>query len=697
MSPSGGEGTQRSRKVTDPSQHPGDVKGVSGDPLARAADMLLRHHGAPLNIRRSAGGQIEEYLRNSVDEADYVKRAKYLTLTFMSDYLDNESPEAPASGVFCFKGKAWRWVRQRLHCFSRKNTHLWFSWLNLKRSAAPVTSDIVLSNFQKHRAQMESPDPLDNEDGDAIIDQILSELRPVIASITKAISTEVSQYFTHPEPFHKASESASIESSRKMGGAVGHLRRLLNVEDHLRSRPSMFGMKESHGSWLDGRKVVVDPIQTITFHSEEMDNLHEMVRQKISEFDSVKILDARVEAVLEPLKVRTISKGQTLEYYIAKPIQQAIHGAMREMPAFRLIGRPLCPTDLMDLNRRTSDDELQWNSIDYSAATDGLSARLSQEILSSILAPFAFKNLRLYNLLLSVLAPHRISYPPLQTSMGKVQLDPVVQRNGQLMGSILSFPILCLANAGLYLAVRRHFEPKLSKKRALQQVLVNGDDMLYRGTKAEWDYHAELGDKIGLRFSPGKAYRHPVYANINSTSLHHEANGTPYLVKFLNLGLFYGQHKVLGKMGTLDEEKVRSPYISVMNEVVGGALPGKEADIFKQYISLHSQAISKEASGRNLFISPALGGFGVIRPDGISTNITASQRTLMSRLVAKLPLWPVEGVFPRGRLVRKLIEHIRDPVRLTPELDQRVRSLKPDENLMDTRLAEVPWVLFCKY
>ena len=152
-----------------------------------------------------------------------------------------------------------------------------------------------------------------------------------------------------------------------------------------------------------------------------------------------------------------------------------------------------------------------WNSIDYSAATDGLSARLSRSILLSIIRDFDPRMKAMYR---AVLAPHTCKYPfPFNEKVGDID-----QQNGQLMGSILSFPILCLANLGLYLANIRDDPRRLRRK--LQGVLVNGDDMLYVARESRWNSHVSLGERVGLKMSPGKAYRHPVYANANSACFH---------------------------------------------------------------------------------------------------------------------------------------------------------------------------------
>ncbi len=330
-------------------------------------------------------------------------------------------------------------------------------------------------------------------------------------------------------------------------------------------------------------------------------------------------LRCTIQAVLEPLKVRVISKGEAVPYYLSKPLQKALHSTMREMDCFRLIGRPLCPTDLFDLAAHRvqgGEGPEEWFSIDYSAATDKLSARLSSSILTYLLEG---QDPALVSMWKAVLAPHKCQYPFPYNEVVK----PVVQRNGQLMGSILSFPILCLANLGLYLSAISDDSRSLREK--LSGVLVNGDDMLYVARRSRWETHVSLGAKVGLSMSPGKAYHHPVYANANSACFHYDLQNprsTPYSIPFLNTGLYFGQSKVLGG----DDVERAEGLCSTIPKLLAGSLPGKQCEVLSGFLKRHHVEIQEECKGRNLFISESLGGMGVSLPLGWKTEVTMAQR-----------------------------------------------------------------------
>jgi len=588
-----------------------------------------------------------------------------------------------------------------------------------------VTSEIVLANFQKHRQQMLMPDPMLGEDD--LSDEALDNLEVVVKRLAKQLAVELKSFWKTPwRVSHKASESASFESTRKSGGQAGLLRSLLGQSNKLRQQEGLGGISETRSFARKGDKVLYRPLVKTLVRQGELDDLEDILSDYVLKSDIPKdksgnyipvVLKAKVEAVLEPFKVRTISKDPALPSYIAKEVQVKLHGLMRNMKPFRLIGRPFDPTDLMDLyavqSRLNGGDfrEEYWLSIDYSAATDGLSASLSQKILRDLLEKGAYdidainegdsldKRIRLLNILLGVLAPHEISYP----KVGGVRLPDVMQQNGQLMGSILSFPILCLANLALYLTVRRRLRPEAKMSDLLNSVLINGDDMLYIGTLEEWKLHQELGAKFGLAMSPGKAYFHKSYANINSLSVVMDLrnhNPTPFVIPFLNVGLMTGNHKVLAKIGGEEVDRApETPLISVLNKVVDGAWKGRQADVFRQYISMHSREISREARGSHLFLPISLGGLGCHLIPGLSTSVTAKQAYQVEEIIRSQPwLWPMERPLPDGVEVEDVIDFKIDPIRFALDSERKVSVMRKKLfGPLRTDKLFFPWGIYRRY
>jgi len=345
-----------------------------------------------------------------------------------------------------------------------------------------------------------------------------------------------------------------------------------------------------------------------------------------------------IQAVLEPLKIRVISNGESIPYYFTRGLQEALHSSLRAMPCFRLIGRPLSPTDLIDIQTCLNwvkdpvlDATLAFHSVDYSAATDGLSWKFSRKILEYVMSGLEWDYQTLCR---QVLGPHKLWYPlPVEGGKKKKELRGT-QSNGQLMGSILSFPILCLANLGLILRV---VEPREGHNlELLKKILINGDDAVYEGTEAEWVEHARLGRLVGLEMSIGKAYRHRVFLNINSTCFHVRGHDVKEIA-FLNTGLLFGQSKVMSKESSRQStaeshHEYENDLIPNLNEILRGCLPSKKCSILEYVFRTRKADILDECCAevrlkgrkflmtRNLFIHESFGGMGVRVPKDTRSN-----------------------------------------------------------------------------
>jgi hypothetical protein len=522
---------------------------------------------------------------------------------------------------------------------------------------------MILESYRDHREKMATADLL--TDDSQIIKEIMQVLEPVLERINKEVVKRPLK-----EPVHQASHSASFGSTRSQGGQAGELRRRIDEEFGTTLQSSLSKLDPELGSMEATMDEIARKQQSVRL-AKGISRIHVGVkagrgaRSLSNYFDSeaVKLwpqavrecahrdLDtsggrfmAKIQAVLEPLKCRIISKGPAAPYYFSKPLQERLHDTMRKMNCFRLIGRPVSPTDLMDIAER--DDDKSWFSGDYSAATDALSATLSAQILARLTEGLPEEDREVYA---QVLKPHHVVYPPVYETIRdehgekvvKTTVEEVDQLSGQLMGSILSFPVLCLANLGLYLRTRlnKQIETQTLAKRdvmrALGKVLINGDDILYCATQEEFERHCEIGGVIGLKMNVGKTYMHKRYANINSVSFDYDLQGpsTPKQIGFFNTGLFFVQNKVMERVGGEEdhaddvEDVGRTPAISVINELLEGVWTGKTrgARVLADYLSLHGAQITKEQKGRSLFLSESFGGFGVKAPLGFTERITKEQ------------------------------------------------------------------------
>jgi len=263
------------------------------------------------------------------------------------------------------------------------------------------------------------------------------------------------------------------------------------------------------------------------------------------------------------------------------------------------------------------------------------------------------------------------------------------------MGSILSFPILCLANLGTYLVTMRpvHSSEVWSTKEILSHVLVNGDDMVYAGPRALWERQIKIAGDIGLKMSIGKAYHHRTYLNINSTSVHYGLHldrdrEVPYEIPYFNTGLFYGVHKVQRKECADDHCNLDKGVFINANTVLRGSLPGKEKDVLSQYISLHKNEMKEKCKillqipdgkkyksvsvHRNWFLPLSSGGMGIAPPLGWKFRIKKRDKMIAYNL-AKTYSCPCTTQLPTpGYILEKHEEIVTVPWAEKKELDDEV-------------------------
>jgi hypothetical protein len=138
---------------------------------------------------------------------------------------------------------------------------------------------------------------------------------------------------------------------------------------------------------------------------------------------------------------------------------------------------------------------------DYEAATDSFNSEHSRRILSNIFAG-------------SSCIPLNIQLAALDSLTGFVEWDGTVyvQRTGQLMGNFLSFPLLCLTN---YITLVH----ALGWDRVQSiPVKINGDDIVFRCTRAEYRLWSSMVSESGLVLSRGKTLVHSRFFTINSAA-----------------------------------------------------------------------------------------------------------------------------------------------------------------------------------
>jgi len=369
--------------------------------LARGLSLLLHHHGARVPVLDALCLQLHHYLDSSLDEMVWLKRAKWTLAYPLAKYLRNELPPQP-DVPFVPSGTLKRWFKPRLAVFNRKNTHLWYSWFQGKRCSLPASDAFVKKTYDDHLKSLTSPDMGD----ESVIEEIFTDrtFKSVLDSLRSEVADKVSERFEDG----RASGSACFEQTRATGGQHYELLRLVDINP---TGSEICAMKFFPRVYTKNGCLTNQVLEARAPFGG--DGWRDLVRQA-SRLDFSVPAKCTIQAVLEPFKVRVISKGEALPYYSVRPLQKVLHTAMRRMSCFRLIGRPFSPTDVLDMASSSHMDD-EWFSIDYSAATDGLSWKYSGRILRYLiqdLSPLQQQQA------LKVLGPHDLFYPDDQSDEG---------------------------------------------------------------------------------------------------------------------------------------------------------------------------------------------------------------------------------------------------------------------------------------
>ncbi|BCH36626.1 RNA-dependent RNA polymerase [Aspergillus fumigatus botourmiavirus 1] len=209
----------------------------------------------------------------------------------------------------------------------------------------------------------------------------------------------------------------------------------------------------------------------------------------------VELLPARVTSVETGGKHRIVSVSD-VNANLFRPLHAAMYNHLSKFPW--LLRGEAKPDRFKGFEARSGE---VFVSGDYESATDNLNGHLQREILDLILSN-------------TTQVPKGIieSAPQMLRSILEVKrkgepAETFVQERGQLMGNLLSFPLLCLVN---YLGFRYYAGFRCP-------VRVNGDDIVFRATARTASRWMEGVKIAGLTLSRGKTLIHRRYFSLNST------------------------------------------------------------------------------------------------------------------------------------------------------------------------------------
>lgn len=291
------------------------------------------------------------------------------------------------------------------------------------------------------------------------------------------------------------STSSCLESSRREGGLQGYVRQHV-LPDLMVDHPFLHTVEELADKMSDSELALTN------WSAVWVDVLSRLLEKADVLDETSDTYTARVAGIPEPLKVRLVTR-QSWALALLTPVQKAWHTAMRQNPVYQLIGGVPVHQALDGLRLEKGQ---KFVSGDYEAATDNIYLKYTDFAARAMLEQTSFLlpvGLEGFEPLLRRIAIRSLT--EITVDLGQSGgLVPVTR--GQMMGHILSFPLLCLLNrSASCLAIPRD-----------RFMRVNGDDVLFPASEHEYSTWKVSTSQVGLKFSLGKNYFSRDLALINS-------------------------------------------------------------------------------------------------------------------------------------------------------------------------------------
>lgn len=563
----------------------------------------------------------------SIEYVDFIATLKYFTAYPLAFFLGNDLPDRPKnlldnpSKYPLFGNEKIRcYFKERMMSSSHKKENCKFLWSLLqgvKRACEDAGDSFIRSSMEKHKNLLSRDHPYDEK----LQDQYWRNFVAFFKDFKPSLSND-----------YEMSNSACWERTRSEGGARGELLDIANDVIY----PYQRIVAKTLSSVLY-KMIEISPGEVQELRGVRTPTMNEILGE------STLSPKAMVAAILEPLKVRLITKGPAANYFIAKSYQKQLLHYIQRYPQFELTGATLREDMIYRMMERESAgsfDNMNFThfvSGDYSSATDNLGIQYTKTGLEASFTYSVSKEEQ--NILRTVLYEHEIHYPT------KFGIEPFKQTNGQLMGSPLSFPFLCINNLIAYkLSLEEYLGKELSFKGL--PTLVNGDDILFRTNPEHYEIWKKHVHAIGFNLSVGKNYIHKNILTINSTMFHYNDKKQLRLVPYCNFGLLSGTSKKGSSRGEVREKAI--DLCDAYTQSVGGSSNIKLASA--RFMTRNRDSISKITHrGRyNLFVPREVGGLGFPIYEGVNFHVTRFQRLLAKLTMEDLDKKPLFGFKSRS-------------------------------------------------
>jgi hypothetical protein len=606
---------------------------------------------------------------------------KYKLAAWVAAALDERMPSIPKgleedNPTVLLGGRAWMW--QKL--VRRTNPGRWqqiiASVMNIKRMLErPTDKDLkeaLTKAFQAlTRPNNKAPSPTIEEPwkkgqydwADVTEEELLDEKEAELEEEVRRTTREIMQdaEFTWKdclEPFFPSTK-ANYLATRSKGGAVGHIMQdvILNGLREMDAelvRLEYAGVKSTEWAELafnqEGWRALRVEVDSSRLQEKFRILFERMIERAKGEEKVVTLV-----ALAEALKVRVISKGPVFTYTVLKPLQKWLWKKLvtHNSGTFNLIGEEIT-SDYLDKQIGNLKDYEKFLSGDYSAATDNVKSRFSKAVTDEISKSIKIKELR--SLFEDALVGHWIENPDKPGEMSR-------QTWGQLMGSIVSFPVLCVINAAI---CRKAREVTVGRSLRLQDagVAINGDDTVFRADERGREKWEELAEISGMAPSIGKVFYSSTFLNMNSAQfLRIPETYRPSELKVegsrlklgpahfleqvprINFGLAVG----LGRSTGGKVEKARVSNWGTVNSISANAhtlmrecAPEDRDTVFKFYLNRNWKILKK--TRLPWFLPEHLGGLGLPNVAGYQPTQLDLRQAAAFYKYGKLPTKRPEGI-----------------------------------------------------
>jgi hypothetical protein len=544
------------------------------------------------------------------------------------------------------------------------------SFLLLKKGWPELSNVKKLESIKDHQAYLSTP-----------VEPISLELKMCVEKTTQQVlGGALPNIYTKMNPSHNASYAAS----RKRGGAYSEVVEEDYIPPASRPYPSLGARNASGRTARPSLRAILGSISD--WKHKVLRNVRDQWRTLIPRIDPAPSIGARnrpahpnivrVQCLPEPGKFRNITAGPALLYTTLQGLQGVLLTKWKAQRYSTMnhgweeqIEKWVIPSGWL------------WNSGDYKAATDQLNSSSSRAAEQKILSLAGLEGL--YTGLLDAL----IEYPKDLLSEGMSQL--VYQKNGQLMGHPLSFPILCIVNlSGLKLALQIGAKLGIITREdatfILHHTKINGDDILFPCPPPFVPTWERTAAELGLKLSIGKSYSSSFFAMVNNVMFRMGPRGGKR-IGYVNQSLILNY-----KIKSGDREDSPMEIGHAFNSML------EHCPVSRPFLSdmIANRRLEPTYGYQpNFFVSTKLGGLGIDPKwtNGQPVRLTLTQRrvaALFAEDVVSSFVWS-NGFSVKGPLA-KFLKELPAP-RLTTAANSEVYEMRYRPLIVDNEVIDPHW------